>query len=91
MDNIVINKEKKRKRKEYIINDKIKNKKMNYREIKDYYIRQNEWKNRVEEKKKMKENNLKKKKDNEFVEYFHPQISQGNIEIIKRQKLGERK
>ena len=82
MDNIVINKEKKRKRKEYIINDKIKNKKMNYREIKDYYIRQNEWKNKVEEKKKMKGNNLKKKKDNEFVEYFHPQISQGSIEII---------
>ena len=82
MDNIVVNKEKKRKRKEYIINDKIKNKKMNYREIKDYYIRQNEWKNKVEEKKKMKGNNLKKKKDNEFVEYFHPQISQGSIEII---------
>lgn len=82
MDNIVVNKEKKRKRKEYIINDKIKNKKMNYREIKDYYIRQNEWKNRINEKKKMKENNLKKKKDNEFVEYFHPQISQGSIEII---------
>ena len=30
----------------------------------------------------MIENNVKNKKDNEFVKYFDPQISQGNIEII---------
>ena len=84
MDNIKIknNNEKKRKKKEYIINEKTKNKKMNTREMSDYYQRQNEWKNNIKKKIKMKENTQKKKKTIEFEEYFHPQLSQGTIEII---------
>ena len=86
MDNIKINNninnEKKRKKKEYIINEKTKNKKMNIKEMTDYYQRQNEWKNNIKKKIKMKENTQKKKKTIEFEEYFHPHISQGTIEII---------
>ena len=82
MDNIDTKKEVKRKRKEYIINEKTKNKKMNTSEMKEYYQRQYEWKNRLEEKNKMKEKNTKKKKNGEIKEYFHPQISQGTIEIM---------
>ena len=88
MDNIKIqnsnniSNEKKRKKKEYIINEKTKNKKMNTREMSDYYQRQNEWKNNIKKKIKMKENTQKKKKTIEFEEYFHPQLSQGTIEII---------
>ena len=82
MDKIIISEEKLRKRKEYIINEKTKNKKMNNREMEDYYNRQYEWKNKLEEKNKLKEKNKKKKKDNEYVNYFHPHLSQGTIEII---------
>ena len=74
--------EKKRKRKEYIINEKIKNKKMNYKEMVNYYNWQNDWKNRLEERNKRSEKEKKKEKEKVLGNYFHPQISQGSIEII---------
>ena len=77
-----INKHEKRKRKEYIINEKIKNKKMNYKEMINYYNWQNDWKNRLEERNKIGEKQKKKEKEKELGDYFHPQISQGSIEII---------
>jgi hypothetical protein len=77
-----INKHEKRKRKEYIINEKIKNKKMNYKEMINYYNWQNDWKNRLEERNKICEKEKKKEKEKELVDYFHPHISQGSIEII---------
>ena len=80
MDNI--NETNKKRKKEYIINDITKNKKMNVREMKDYYNRQKDWKNRLEEKNKMLENNIKGIKENNKENYFHPHISQGSIEII---------
>ena len=82
MDNINTKKEVKRKKKEYIINEKTKNKKMNSSEMRDYYQRQNDWKNKIEEKNKMKEKNRKNKKVVENEESFHPKISPGTIEII---------
>ena len=83
MDNINENENKnKRKKKEYIINDVTKNKKMNAKEMEDYYNRQREWKKRTDEKNKMKENNKKGIKESGKEEYFHPHISQGSIEII---------
>ena len=80
MDNI--NSPKKRKRKEYIINEKTKNKKMNRREMSDYYERQCIWKNNLEKKNEMEGKYKNKRKENEFEGYFHPHISQGSIEII---------
>ena len=77
-----INKHKIRKRKEYIINEKIKNKKMNYKEMINYYHWQNDWKNRLEERNKIGEKERKREKEKELVDYFHPHISQGSIEII---------
>jgi hypothetical protein len=77
-----INKHEKRKRKEYIINEKIKNKKMNYKEMINYYNWQNDWKNRLEERNKIGKKEKKKQKEKELVDYFHPHISQGSIEII---------
>ena len=96
MDNIIFNNtnnstnEKERKKKEYIINEKTKNRKMNIREMSDYYQRQNEWKKNIEKKIKMKENTQKKNKTKEFGKYFHPKISQGTIEIInEKNKVNE--
>ena len=85
MDKINMNNEKKRKRKEYIINEKTKNRKMNNSEMADYYNRQYEWKNRLAEKTKLKVKNQKLGKGGSTTtneEYFHPHICQGTIEII---------
>ena len=86
MDKIKSNKnksyEKKKVKKDYIINEKIKNKKMNKNEMDDYYKRQNDWKNQVEKKNINKERNRNKRKKVEIEDYFHPQISEGTKEII---------
>lgn len=73
---------KKRKRKEYIINEITKNKKMNYREMEDYYNRQRDWKMRLEEKNKMLGKSIRGITESGMEDYFHPHISQGSIEII---------
>ena len=73
---------KKRKRKEYIINEITKNKKMNYREMEDYYNRQRDWKMRLEEKNKMLGKSIRGITESCMEDYFHPHISQGSIEII---------
>ena len=86
MDKIKSNKnksyEKKKVKKDYIINEKIKNKKMNKNEMDEYYKRQNDWKNQVEKKNINKERNRNKRKKVEIEDYFHPQISEGTKEII---------
>lgn len=82
MDNLNI---KKHKKKEYIINDKTKNKKMNKKEIEEFLERQKNWKDKWDIKNKtnqLDEKNIRRKKENGEGELFHPQISQGSIEII---------
>ena len=91
MDNINTDKVKKRKKKEYIINEKTKNKKMNSSEMREYYQRQYDWKNRLEEKNQLYLKNKKKDKTVECGEFFHPKISPGTIEIInEKNRLNER-
>ena len=82
MDNAIETK-KKRKKKEYIINDITKNKKkMSNKEMEDYYNRQKEWKNKLKEKNERIEKDIKGKKESGMEDYFHPHISRGSVEII---------
>ena len=66
----------------YIINNKIKDKKMTKKDIINYYKRQNDWKNKVNEKiaeKDIIKNYMEEKK---YRLYFNPKICRGSEEII---------
>ena len=90
MDNI--GKDYKIKKEEYIINDRIKNRKMNGNEMIDYYKRQYEWKNKLEQKNRIKEKRQNNQKIIEINHFFHPQISPGSLEIIiERNKINKKK
>lgn len=81
MENSNIVYENKLKKEEYIINDKIKNKKMKKNEMNDYYKRQYEWKNKLEQKNRMRDKRQKKLRLIEIDNSF--QLSPGTLEIIK--------
>ena len=81
MENSNIVYENKLKKEEYIINDKIKNKKMKKNEMNDYYKRQYEWKNKLEQKNRMKYKRQKNLRLIEIDNSFQP--SPETLEIIK--------
>ena len=81
MENYNIVYENKLKKEEYIINDKIKNKKMKKNEMNDYYKRQYEWKNKLEQKNRMKYKRQKNLRLIEIDNSFQP--SPETLEIIK--------
>ena len=67
---------------EYIVNNEIKNKKMTKKQMVEYYNKQKEWKNKINEDRYIKDlikNEIEEKK---YKLYFHPKISRGTEEII---------
>ena len=66
----------------YIVNNIIKNKKMTRKEMDDYYKDQNEWKNKLNEKKLENDKIKTEKEEKKYLLYFHPKLSRGTEEII---------
>ena len=67
---------------EYIVNNEIKDKKMTKKDMINYYKKQNEWKNKLNEKRSEKDTIKNEKEEKKYKAYFHPKLSRGTEEII---------
>ena len=66
----------------YIVNNEIKNKKMTKNQIIDYYQKQYDWKQKVNEKRAEEDLIKNENEEREYKSFFHPKISRGTKEII---------
>ena len=66
----------------YIVNNEIKDKKMTLKESNDYYQKQFEWKNKLNERISDYDIIKTEIEEKRFKTYFHPKLSRGTEEII---------
>ena len=66
----------------YIVNNEIKDKKMTLKESNDYYQKQFEWKNKLNERISCYDIIKTEIEEKRFKTYFHPKLSRGTEEII---------
>ena len=59
-----------------------KKSKMNQKKMINYYKKQNEWKNKLNERRSEKDIIKNEKEEKKYKAYFHPKLSRGTEEII---------